>query len=87
MQVWWGRFRGARIGLMTDSLGIVPRAADVSGLSHLGRVAALVGCFAHDSIATLAGVDLDTALRCLGLLGAAGYVERCDQGWRARKTS
>ena len=39
------------------------------------------------TIATLAGVDLDTALRCLGLLGAAGYVERCDQGWRARKTS
>ena len=39
------------------------------------------------TIATLAGVDLDTALRCLGLLGAAGYVERCDQGWRARKTN
>ena len=39
------------------------------------------------TIATLAGVDLDTALRCLGLLGAAGYVERSDQGWRARKTS
>ena len=39
------------------------------------------------TIATLAGVDLDTALRCLGLLGAAGYVERCDQGWRARKTT
>jgi DNA processing protein len=38
------------------------------------------------TIATLAGVDLDTALRCLGLLAAAGHVERCDQGWRARKT-
>ena len=37
------------------------------------------------TIATLAGVDLDTALRCLGLLAAAGHVERCDQGWRARK--
>jgi DNA processing protein len=37
------------------------------------------------TIATLAGVDLDTALRCLGLLAAAGHVERCEQGWRARQ--
>ncbi len=37
------------------------------------------------TIATLAGVDLDTAMRCLGLLSATGYVERCDQGWRIRK--
>jgi DNA processing protein len=36
------------------------------------------------TIAMLAGVDLDTAMRCLGLLAAAGYVERCDHGWRAR---
>ena len=36
------------------------------------------------AIATLAGVDLDTALRCLGLLAATGHVERCDQGWRSR---
>jgi DNA processing protein len=38
------------------------------------------------TIATIAGVDLDTALRCLGLLAATGYVERCDQGWRTRKS-
>lgn len=37
------------------------------------------------TIATIAGVDLDTALRCLGLLAATGYVERCDRGWRARR--
>ncbi len=36
------------------------------------------------TVAALAGVDLDTAMRCLGLLAAAGYVERCDKGWRAR---
>jgi len=36
------------------------------------------------TIATVAGVDLDTAIRCLGLLAAAGHVERCEQGWRAR---
>ncbi len=39
------------------------------------------------TIATLAGVDLDTAMRCLGLLAAAGHVERCDHGWRARKSA
>ena len=36
------------------------------------------------TIAMLAGVDLDTAMRCLGLLAAAGYAERCDKGWRAK---
>jgi DNA processing protein len=39
------------------------------------------------TIATLAGVDLDTAMRCLGLLAAAGHVERCDYGWRTRKNA
>lgn len=39
------------------------------------------------TIATLAGVDLDTVLRCLGLLAAAGHIERCNQGWRARRGS
>jgi DNA processing protein len=34
------------------------------------------------SIAIRAGVDLDTAVRTLGLLAAAGFVQRCDQGWR-----
>lgn len=37
------------------------------------------------TIAMLAGVDLDTAMRCLGLLAAAGHVERCDKGWRAKR--
>jgi DNA processing protein len=34
------------------------------------------------SIAVRAGVDLDTTLRCLGLLAAGGFVERCELGWR-----
>jgi DNA processing protein len=38
------------------------------------------------SIAVRAGVDLDTALRSLGLLAAGGFAERCEAGWRARKT-
>ena len=37
------------------------------------------------SIAVRAGVDLDTTLRCLGLLAAGGFVERCDLGWRVAR--
>jgi DNA processing protein len=37
------------------------------------------------SVAVRAGVDLDTALRCLGLLAAGGFAERCEHGWRAKK--
>ena len=36
------------------------------------------------AIAVLAGVDLDTALRCLGLLAAAGFISRTERGWRVR---
>lgn len=36
-------------------------------------------------IAVMAGVDFDTALRCLGQLAAGGFVERCGHGWRAKK--
>jgi DNA processing protein len=38
------------------------------------------------AIAVAAGVDLDTAIRCLGALAAAGFVERCPKGWRVRRT-
>jgi DNA processing protein len=34
------------------------------------------------TIAVEAGVDLDTVLRCLGLLAGYGFIERCDRGWR-----
>jgi len=37
------------------------------------------------SIAVSAGVDLDTVIRCLGSLAAAGFIERSDRGWRTRK--
>jgi DNA processing protein len=35
-------------------------------------------------IAVAAGVDFDTVMKCLGALAAAGFVERCDRGWRLR---
>jgi DNA processing protein len=37
------------------------------------------------SIAVRAGVDIDTAVGTLGLLAAAGFVQRCPQGWRLRR--
>jgi DNA processing protein len=36
-------------------------------------------------IAVSAGVDFDTALRCLGGLAAGGFVERYERGWRLRR--
>jgi DNA processing protein len=38
-------------------------------------------------IAVVAGVGFDTAMRCLGALAAAGFVERTDRGWRMRSRS
>ena len=39
------------------------------------------------AIAITAGVDLNTAIRCLGALAAAGFIERCPRGWRVRKNA
>jgi DNA processing protein len=43
------------------------------------------GAAGTSTIAAEAGVDLDTVLRCLGLLAGSGFIERCDRGWRLRK--
>ena len=43
------------------------------------------GAAGTSTIAAEAGVDLDTVLRCLGVLAGIGYIERCDRGWRLRK--
>ena len=45
------------------------------------------GAAGTSTIAAEAGVDLDTVLRCLGLLAGSGFIERCDRGWRLRKAS
>jgi DNA processing protein len=37
------------------------------------------------AIAAAAGVDMDTAVRCLGALAAGGFVDRCETGWRVRR--
>jgi DNA processing protein len=37
------------------------------------------------AIAVSAGVDADTAVRCLGALAAGGFIDRCAGGWRIRR--
>jgi DNA processing protein len=37
-------------------------------------------------IARRAGLDPVTVVRCLGALAAGGFAERCEQGWRLRRT-
>ncbi|HEX8009224.1 MAG TPA: hypothetical protein VF482_22675, partial [Trebonia sp.] len=37
------------------------------------------------TIATRAGLDIATVLRCLGELAAGGFAERCERGWRVRR--
>jgi DNA processing protein len=39
------------------------------------------------TLAVEAGVDLDTVLRCLGTLAGYGFIERCDRGWRLRRSA
>ena len=43
------------------------------------------GAAGTSTIAAEAGVDLDTVLRCLGLLAGSGFIERCDRGWHLRR--
>jgi DNA processing protein len=77
---------GNPVGLGHRSAAVPPGVIDPVTASVLNVVPARAGR-GPATIATLAGVNLDTAFRCLGLLAAAGYVERCDQGWRRRRGS
>jgi DNA processing protein len=40
------------------------------------------GGMATTRIAQRAGMVPTTAVRCLAVLAASGYIERCDEGWR-----
>jgi len=69
-----GRARGPV--LPRDGLDPVTRQVLEAVPSRAGRGPA--------RIAVAAGVGFDTAMRCLGALAAAGFVERSDRGWRIR---
>jgi DNA processing protein len=67
-----------------------PRHGAALARDHLDPVAKAVlehvplrGGRGPASIAVRAGVDVDTAVSTLGLLAAAGFVRRHEQGWRA----
>jgi DNA processing protein len=49
---------------------------DDAGTARAGR--------SDERIELTAGVDFDTAMRCLGELAAGGFVERSERGWRIR---
>jgi DNA processing protein len=64
---------------------VVPRdALDLDSAAVLEAIPARGGGGPAE-IAVRAGVSLDTVLRCLGLLAAAGFAERSGTGWRVRK--
>jgi DNA processing protein len=63
----------------------VPRdALDLESTAVLEALPAR-GSSTTAQLAVAAGVSLDTVLRCLGLLAAAGFIERSPGGWRLRK--
>jgi DNA processing protein len=73
--------------------GQAGRAAAVLNRDQLTPEAAAVldalparGGMGTAKVAVRAGLDPATVLRCLGMLAATGFVERCDEGWRLRRT-
>jgi DNA processing protein len=82
-----------RVGLIGDDLA-PERRGPVLDRDRLGPSARDVlealparGGAGAARIAVTAGVDLDTALTCLGALAAGGFIERCAKGWRLRRDS
>jgi DNA processing protein len=82
-----------RVGLIGDDMA-PERRGPVLDRDRLGPAARDVlealpsrGGAGAARIAITAGVDLDTALTCLGALAAGGFVERCTKGWRLRRNS
>ena len=72
-----------RVGART----VVPRdALDLESATVLDALPVRGGS-GPATIATRAGLDIATVLRCLGELAAGGFVERCERGWRVRRVS
>lgn len=65
MQVWWGRYRDASFGPMTDQHGPVRGTADLVVVSHLFRVGAVTKCLSHDDLASIAGINVRRDLQAL----------------------
>ena len=93
----WGAVCVTGAADVLDCVGVAgehaagPRRGPVLPRDALDPQAALVldavparGGAGPAAIAAAAGVDTDTAVRCLGALAAGGFVARCDRGWRTR---
>ncbi|WP_245930467.1 DNA-processing protein DprA [Allonocardiopsis opalescens] len=77
-----------QVGLIGEDMAPPPDATvlprdrlDPTSAAILDAVPAR-GAAGPATIAVTAGHDLDTTLRCLGLLAAGGFVERAPTGWR-----
>ena len=77
----------------TDSPGGEPVKPVVLGRDALGYEAATVldalprrGGMGTSRIGQRAGLPPAVVVRCLGELASAGFTERCEQGWRLRRT-
>jgi DNA processing protein len=68
-----------------ECLPVLPRDALASVTRDILEALPARGGWGPARIAVSAGVDLDTALAGLGELAAAGFVERCERGWRLRR--
>ena len=69
---------GRRVGPVLPRDELSPETASV-----LDAVPARTGA-GPATIAASAGVPLDTAIRSLGALAAAGFIDRCQGGWRIK---
>lgn len=81
------------VGFMGDDLAAVERGPVVAR-DELDEVTRRVldavparGGSGPASIAVAAGVELTSALSCLGRLAAAGFVDRVPRGWRLRRAT
>jgi DNA processing protein len=79
-----GASPGSRLALAQPAgPGRSPNDLDPDSLRVLEALPARGGA-GPATIAVEAGLDLDTVLRCLGLLAGCGFIERCDGGWGLR---
>jgi DNA protecting protein DprA len=78
----------AEAGMAKANAGtVVPRdALDLESATVLDALPVRGGS-GPATIATRAGLDIETVQRCLGRLGAGGFAERCERGWRVRRAS
>jgi hypothetical protein len=59
MELWWGSWRGRRIGLMTDLRAPIPAEGDPAMFRYLGQVGTIQKCLPSDRLAAVTGSSAD----------------------------